>query len=61
MTALAAAAQGRKGGQLSALDADTLAIARAPRERGESITAVAKHLGVSRSTLYRALEDDDRQ
>ncbi|GAA3515306.1 recombinase family protein [Streptosporangium album] len=57
----AAAAQGRKGGRPSALDADTLAIARDRRNRGESITAVAKHLGVGRSTLYRAMEGDDRQ
>ncbi|MER5326326.1 helix-turn-helix domain-containing protein [Streptosporangium roseum] len=56
----AAAVQGRKGGRPPALDADTLAIARDRRNRGESITAVAKHLGVGRSTLYRALEGDDR-
>ncbi|WP_440072251.1 recombinase family protein [Streptosporangium sp. OZ121] len=56
----AATAQGRKGGRPPALDTDTLAIARARRQRGESITAIAKHLGVGRSTLYRALEGDER-
>jgi DNA invertase Pin-like site-specific DNA recombinase len=34
---------------------DILAIARACRERGESVTVIARHLGVGRSTLYRAL------
>ncbi|MER7356513.1 helix-turn-helix domain-containing protein [Nonomuraea dietziae] len=61
MDGLAAArAHGRAGGRPSALDADKLAAARARQERGESITAIAKHLGVGRSTLYRALEKDDR-
>ncbi|MET8339619.1 recombinase family protein [Streptosporangium canum] len=58
---VAAVAQGRKGGRPPALDADTLAIARDRRNCGESITAVARHLGVGRSTLYRALEGDDRR
>ncbi|MDP9868634.1 MULTISPECIES: recombinase family protein [Streptosporangium] len=57
----AAAAHGRKGGRPPALDADTLAIARARLARGESVTTIAKHLKVGRSTLYRALEGDDRQ
>ncbi|WP_424532869.1 helix-turn-helix domain-containing protein [Sphaerisporangium viridialbum] len=52
---LAAAAHGRKGGRPAAVDADVMAIARARRARGESVTAIAKHLGVGRSTLYRAL------
>jgi hypothetical protein len=55
----AAAAHGRKGGRPTTVDADTLAIARARRVRGESITAIAKHLGIGRSTLYRALEDNE--
>ena len=49
----AAHTQGRRGGRPSALDADTLAVAR--RARGESVTAIARHLGIGRSTLYRAL------
>lgn len=53
----AAHAQGRRGGRPSALDADTLAvaiaIAIARQARGESATA--RHLGIGRSTLYRAL------
>ncbi|MEV4067698.1 helix-turn-helix domain-containing protein, partial [Nonomuraea dietziae] len=35
-------------------------VAGARQERGESITAIAKHLGVGRSTLYRALDEEDR-
>ncbi|MFF4666352.1 helix-turn-helix domain-containing protein [Streptomyces sp. NPDC001282] len=34
-----------------------LAAAKARRAKGESVTAVAKALGVSRATLYRALAD----
>ncbi|MFI9638032.1 recombinase family protein [Nocardia sp. NPDC051929] len=52
----AAAAQGRKGGRPAAVDADTLAVAIDRRKRGESVTAIAKHLQIGRSTLYRALE-----
>ena len=53
----AAAAQGRFGGRPAKVDDDTLAIARARRSRGESVTAIAAHLGIGRSTLYRALAD----
>ncbi|MGY2093645.1 recombinase family protein [Nocardia gipuzkoensis] len=52
----AAEAQGRKGGRPSAVGPDTLAIAMDRRERGESVAAIAKHLEIGRSTLYRALE-----
>jgi DNA invertase Pin-like site-specific DNA recombinase len=55
----AAAAQGRRGGRPVAVDNDTLAIARARQARGESITDIAKHLKVGRSTLYRALTPDN--
>lgn len=55
----AAAAHGRKGGRPVTVTDDVMAIARARRARGESVTAVAKHLGIGRSTLYRALEDDE--
>ena len=45
------------GGHPSALDADTLAVAVAVavarHARGESVTAIARHLGLGRSTLYR--------
>ncbi|MCO6005293.1 helix-turn-helix domain-containing protein [Actinoallomurus purpureus] len=37
---------------------DTLAVARARQARGESITAIAQHLKIGRSTLYRALTPD---
>jgi len=42
-------------GSPSALDADTVAGAIARRARGESVTAISRHLGLGRSTLYRAL------
>jgi DNA invertase Pin-like site-specific DNA recombinase len=51
----AAQAQGRRGGRPAAVDEDLLA-ACARRERGESVTAIARHLHVCRSTLYRALQ-----
>ncbi len=54
----AAAAQGRTGGRPPALDPDTLAIALARRKRGESVTAIAAHLKIGRSTLYRALQPE---
>ena len=57
----AAAAQGRKGGRPRRLDPDTLAIALARRGRGESVTAIAAHLKLGRSTLYRALQPDQNQ
>lgn len=56
----AAAAQGRTGGRPTAVDADTLAVARARRSRGESVTSIAGHLGIGRSTLYRALHHHEQ-
>src|SRR5699024_7103427 len=56
----AAAAQGRTGGRPAAVDADTLAVARARHSRGESVTSIASHLGVGRSTLYRALQHHEQ-
>jgi len=37
------------------VDPDTLAAALARRDRGESVSTIADHIGVGRSTLYRAL------
>ncbi|MFE1829397.1 recombinase family protein [Streptomyces yangpuensis] len=53
----AARAQGRTGGRPAVMDTDKLAAAKARRDKGESVTAIAKALGVSRATLYRALSD----
>jgi hypothetical protein len=53
----AAAAQGRYGGRPAAVDDDALAIARARRARGESVTSTAAHMKIGRSTLYRALAE----
>jgi DNA invertase Pin-like site-specific DNA recombinase len=55
----AAKAQGRTGGRPTVMDADKLAAAKARRAKGESVTAVAKAMGVSRATLYRALADTE--
>jgi DNA invertase Pin-like site-specific DNA recombinase len=52
----AAEAQGRRGGRPAAVNDDVLAIARARQSRGESVTAIARHLKIGRSTLYRALQ-----
>jgi DNA invertase Pin-like site-specific DNA recombinase/DNA-binding CsgD family transcriptional regulator len=52
----AAQSQDRGGGRPGTVNDDILAIARARRERGESVIAIARHLGVGRSTLYRALD-----
>ena len=52
----AAQAQGRDGGRPAAVNDDIPAIARARRKRGESVTVIARHLGIGRSTLYRALD-----
>ena len=51
----AAEAQGRRGGRRPAVDEDVLAVARARQSRGESVTVIARHLSIGRSTLYRAL------
>ena len=48
-------AQGRNGGRPPVMDADKLAAAKARRARGESPTAIAKALGVSRASVYRHL------
>jgi DNA invertase Pin-like site-specific DNA recombinase len=55
----AAEAQGRRGGRPVAVDDDVLAVARARQSRGESVTAIARHLKIGRSTLYRALQPCD--
>ena len=53
----AAEAQGRRGGRPAAVIDEILAITRARQARGESVTAIARHLQVGRSTLYRALRE----
>jgi DNA invertase Pin-like site-specific DNA recombinase len=52
----AAQAQGRRGGRPAAVDDDVLTVAQARRPRGESVAAIARHLKIGRSTLYRALQ-----
>lgn len=51
----AAARKGNVGGRPSVVDDDKLAMARARYAKGESVTAIAKALGVGRATLYRHL------
>lgn len=55
----AAKAQGRTGGRPTVMDTDKLAAAKARRAKGESVTAIAKALNVSRATLYRTLADTE--
>ncbi|MFF5440270.1 helix-turn-helix domain-containing protein [Streptomyces achromogenes] len=45
--------KGNHGGRPSVVDDDKLAVARARHSQGESVTAIAKALGVSRAALYR--------
>jgi DNA invertase Pin-like site-specific DNA recombinase len=54
----AAQAQGRHGGRPALVDEDVLAVVRARQARGESIPAIARHLNIGRSTLYRSLQPD---
>lgn len=49
----AAARKGNHGGRPTVVDDDKLAAARARHAKGESVTAIAKALGISRATLYR--------
>ncbi|MFB7254873.1 recombinase family protein [Streptomyces nojiriensis] len=49
-----AAENGNHGGRPPAIDADKLAVALR-RRANESVTSIARHLGVGRSTLYRTL------
>ncbi|MEU8521400.1 recombinase family protein [Streptomyces sp. NBC_01216] len=53
----AAKAQGRTGGRPSVITDDKLTVARARKVKGESVSAIAKAIGVSRATLYRHLEE----
>jgi DNA invertase Pin-like site-specific DNA recombinase len=53
----AAQAQGRRGGRPALVDDDVLAVVRARQAKGESIPAIARHLKIGRSTLYRALAE----
>ncbi|MFZ3494673.1 recombinase family protein [Streptomyces sp. 5.8] len=50
-----AAANGKHGGRPPAVDGDMLAVALRRRHVKESVTAIAAHLGIGRSTLYRTL------
>ncbi len=51
----AAARKGNVGGRPSVVDDDKLAVARARQAKGDSVTAIAKALGIGRATLYRQL------
>ncbi|WP_435211624.1 recombinase family protein [Streptomyces sp. bgisy034] len=53
----AAKAQGRTGGRPTVITDDLLAVAKARKAKGESVSVIAKALGVSRATLYRHLPD----
>ncbi|WP_304949831.1 helix-turn-helix domain-containing protein [Streptomyces sp. PCS3-D2] len=49
------ASKGNVGGRPSVVDDDKLAVARARHAKGDSVTAIAKALGIGRATLYRHL------
>lgn len=51
-----ARAQGRVGGRPKALTADQTRQVRALHASGEKVTALSRSFGVSRQTIYRALE-----
>ncbi len=51
-----AAEKGRRGGRPPVVDDDVMHIVNARLDRGESVTAIAEHLGIGRSTLYRYVE-----
>ncbi|MGP3686196.1 recombinase family protein [Streptomyces sp. IBSNAI002] len=53
----AAKAQGRTGGRPTVITDDKLTVARARKAKGESVSAIAKAIGVSRATLYRHPEE----
>ncbi|MFJ7492193.1 recombinase family protein [Streptomyces sp. NPDC097727] len=53
----AAKSQGRTGGRPTVITDDLLSVAKARKVKGESVSAIAKALGVSRATLYRHLTD----
>lgn len=50
-----AATQGRHGGRPTVINPDILTTAHTQLAHGESVTTIARHLGIGRSTLYRAL------
>lgn len=54
----AARARGRVGGRPVVVDGERLAAARALIASGQSVTSVARTLGVARSSLYRAIDRD---
>jgi DNA invertase Pin-like site-specific DNA recombinase len=47
--------QGRIGGRPTVMGPDRLAAALARRANGESVTEIAKALGISRASVYRHL------
>ena len=56
----AAEAQGRRGGRPTAVDEDVLALARSRQARGESITTIARHLGIGRSPSTGLTQSTDQ-
>ncbi|MFJ8607140.1 helix-turn-helix domain-containing protein [Streptomyces sp. NPDC093675] len=53
----ASQAQGRTGGRPSVVSEDVLTVARARKAKGESVSTIAKALGISRATLYPHLDE----
>ncbi|ABG94915.1 resolvase [Rhodococcus jostii RHA1] len=55
----AAARQGRHGGRPTVMNTDRIELARTMREQGKSLDAIAKSVGVGRSSVRRALDRSD--
>jgi DNA invertase Pin-like site-specific DNA recombinase len=53
--------RGMSSGRPKALSADQIRIARSLRDSGEPVPSIAKNLKVSRATVYRALNDQEKQ
>jgi DNA invertase Pin-like site-specific DNA recombinase len=56
----AAKARGRTGGRPTVISDDLLVAAKARKAQGESVSDIAKALGVSRATLYRHLSHQEQ-
>ncbi len=57
----AARRQGRTGGRKNRLSAEQRALARKMHQAGETVTAIARILNVSRPVVYRAIEELQQQ
>src|SRR5258706_8812231 len=57
----AAKRQGRTGGRKNRLSAEQRAVARTMHQDGQTVTAIARILNVSRPVVYRAIEEPQQE